>query len=259
MQVTPFRIERYLAEFQSSTPLSLAMSDAETITVGLLAERAVSAGVRIQTRTRVESVPPGPAIIATSLAAARRLAGDGSLVWPGARVATFDLGLRADTGPGWFRVVDLDDRIHAARYSLADPALAPPGHELIQIAAACAPAERKADAASRVPRLLDQAWPGWQAAVQWQRSSLRVDCTGAVDLPGTTWAERPAISRGQRLKVATDQSAAPGLFAEVGIAAAIRAVQQFDDDFGCPADPSRSMAPAAVLSRPGGGPAGDWL
>jgi phytoene dehydrogenase-like protein len=197
--------------------------------VGVLAERAAGLGVEIRTRTRVPALPAGQTILATSLAAARQLTGDRSLAWPGARVATFDLGLRADAGPGWFRVMDLDDRIYAARYSAADHTLAPPGHELIQIAAACAPRERKADAERRVHRLLDQTWPGWRAAVRWQRGSVRTRCTGAVDLPGTTWRDRPAIRRSNTLAVATDQSAAPGLLAEAAIAAAQLAVQQLGE------------------------------
>jgi phytoene dehydrogenase-like protein len=194
--------------------------------VGLLAERAARLGVQIRTRTRVSALPTGQTILATSLATARQLTGDRSLTWPSARVATFDLGLRADAGPGWFRVMDLDDRIYAARYSVADHTLAPPGHELIQIAAACSPRERKTDAERRVQRLLDQSWPGWRAAVRWQRSCVRTHCTGAIDLPGTTWRDRPAIGRSNTLAVATDQSAAPGLLAETAITAAQLAVQQ---------------------------------
>ena len=196
--------------------------------VGLLADRAVSIGVQLRTGTRAAALPTGQTILATSLAAARQLTGDRSLTWPSARVATFDLGLRAEAGivPGWFRVMDLDDRIYAARYSAADHTVAPPGHDLIQIAAACSPRERKADAERRVHRLLDQSWPGWRAAVRWQRSCLRTNCTGAIDLPGTTWRDRPAISRSSTLAVATDQSAAPGLLAEAGITAAQLAVQQ---------------------------------
>jgi hypothetical protein len=197
--------------------------------VDLLTERAASLGVQICTRTRLPAVPDGPTILATSLATARQLTGDSSLSWPSARVVTIDLGLRADGGPGWFRVVDLDDRIYVARYSRADPTLAPPRHELIQIAAACAPHERKADAERRVQRLLDQSWPGWRTAVQWQRSAVRVHCTGAIDMPGTTWHDRPAVRRSNTLTVATDQSAAPGLLAEVGIAAAQVALQQFGE------------------------------
>jgi len=203
--------------------------------VGLLADRAASLGAQIRTQTRVASLPAGPTILATSLATARRLTGDSSLAWPSARVATVDLGLRADRGPGWFRVMDLDDRIYAARYSLADPTVAPPGHELIQIAAACSPRERKTDAERRVHRLLDRSWPGWRAAVQWHRSAVRTDCTGALDLPGTTWCDRPAVSRGNTLTVATDQSAAPGLLAEVGFTAAQLAVEQLGHHGpGCP-------------------------
>ena len=194
--------------------------------VGLLAERAASLGAQIHTRTRVPSLPAGPTVLATSLVTARRLTDDRSLTWPSARVATFDLGLRADRGPGWFRVLDLDERIYVARYSLADPTLAPAGHELIQVAAACGPRERKTDAERRVQRLLDQSWPGWRAAVRWHRGAVRTDCTGAVDLPGRTWQDRPAVSRSNTLTVATDQSAAPGLLAEVGITAAHLAVQQ---------------------------------
>jgi phytoene dehydrogenase-like protein len=197
--------------------------------VGLLAERAGRLGAQLRTQARVPVLPAGPTILATSLAAARQLTGDRSLTWPSARLATVDLGLRADGGPGWFRVIDTDDRIYAARYSLADPTLAPPGHELIQIAAACAPGERKTDAERRVQRLLDQSWPGWRAAVQWHRSAMRTHCTGAVDPPGTTWHDRPAVSRGSTLTVATDQSAAPGLLAEVGIAAAQLALQQLGE------------------------------
>jgi NAD(P)-binding Rossmann-like domain len=172
-----------------------------------------------------------------------------------ARLATVDLGLRADAGPAWFRVVDTDNRIYAARYSLADPALAPPGHELIQIAAACAPGERKTDADRRMQRLLDQSWPGWRAAVQWHRSALRTHCTGAIDPPGTTWHDRPAVRRGTTLTVATDQSAAPGLLAEVGIAAAQLALQQLGHHGpGCPRQRGRHRerppCPSHVLAPP---------
>lgn len=194
--------------------------------VGLLAERVAGLGVRIRARTRISALPEGPTMLATSLATARQLTGDRSLTWPSARVATVDLGLRADDSPAWFRVLDLDDRIYAARYSLADPTLSPPGQELVQISAACAPGERRTDAERRVRHLLDQSWPGWRDAVRWHRSAVRTNCTGAIDLPGTTWHDRPPVSRGGTLTVATDQSAAPGLLAEVGIAAAQLALQQ---------------------------------
>ena len=138
-------------------------------------------------------------------------------------------GGQAGGGEACFRIIDLDDRMYAARYTAADPSLAPPGCDLIQVSAACPPGERKADVERRVHLLLDLAWPGWRTAVEWSRSALRVHCTGALDLPGTNWRDRPAISRGDNLMVATDQSAAPGLLAEVGIAAARQAVDLIAD------------------------------
>ncbi|QIS12308.1 phytoene desaturase family protein [Nocardia arthritidis] len=197
--------------------------------VDLLAERAAELGAHIHTETRVPAPPTGPTILATSLATARQLTGDKSLTWSSARVATFDLGLRVDNGPAWFRILDVDNRIYVARYSLADSTLAPPGHELVQISAACAPGEGKTDAERRVAELLDLSWPGWRSAVEWQRRAVRTDCTGAIDLPGTTWHDRPAVGRGNALAVATDQSAAPGLLSEVGISAAQRALQELGE------------------------------
>lgn len=47
--------------------------------------------------------------------------------------------------------------------------------------------------------------------------------TGAVDLPGTTWRDRPAIDRGNGIFLAGDQVAAPGLLSEVAFASASRA------------------------------------
>jgi phytoene dehydrogenase-like protein len=214
--------------------------------IDLLAARATALGVRTSTGTRLPAPPDGPAIIATGLATARRLTGDASLAWTGARTATFDLGLRTSApDPGWFRLTDLDDRIYVARYSLADPTLAPDGHELVQIAAACAPGERKSDAERRVHRLLDEAWPGWRAAVEWRRGAVRTDCSGALDLPGTTWRDRPAVGRGDTLAVATDQSAAPGLLAEVGVAAAHLALQHLDGTSSEPGSTATAGSPPA--------------
>ena len=221
---------RLSADFAQRTVQRSLAGGARYITGGwsclasILAGRAAELGVRICTGTRVSALPAGPTILATSLATARQLTGDSSLAWPGARVATFDLGLAVGASPAWIRVLDCDNRIYAARYSHADPTLAPTGHELIQITAACSPGEGKTDAEQRVHGLLDQSWPGWRAAVRWQRSALRTNCTGAIDLPGTTWRDRPAVARTEILAVATDQSAAPGHLAETGIAAARLAV-----------------------------------
>jgi len=55
----------------------------------------------------------------------------------------------------------------------------------------------------------------WPDHVHWKRSYELTNETGAVDHPGSTWHDRPAVMRTPTLAIATDQSAAPGLLAEV--------------------------------------------
>ena len=50
--------------------------------------------------------------------------------------------------------------------------------------------------------------------------------TGAIDLPGTTWRDRPAIDRGNGIFLAGDQVAAPGLLSEVAFASACEPPQE---------------------------------
>ena len=50
----------------------------------------------------------------------------------------------------------------------------------------------------------------------WQRTSTLEGGTGAVDAPGFSWRDRPAISRGNDRWLAGDKVAAPGLLSEVG-------------------------------------------
>jgi hypothetical protein len=47
--------------------------------------------------------------------------------------------------------------------------------------------------------------------------------SGALDLPGTTWRDRPAIDRGGGVSLCGDQVAAPGCLSEVSFASAIEA------------------------------------
>ena len=48
---------------------------------------------------------------------------------------------------------------------------------------------------------------------------------GALDLPGTTWRDRPAIDRGNGVFLAGDMVAAPGLLGEVSVNSALQAAQ----------------------------------
>jgi hypothetical protein len=47
--------------------------------------------------------------------------------------------------------------------------------------------------------------------------------SGALDMPGTSWRERPAVDRGDGVLLAGDMVAAPGLLSEVAWASAIEA------------------------------------
>jgi hypothetical protein len=47
--------------------------------------------------------------------------------------------------------------------------------------------------------------------------------SGALDLPGTTWRDRPAIDRGDGVFLCGDQVAATGCLSEVSWASAIEA------------------------------------
>ena len=45
-----------------------------------------------------------------------------------------------------------------------------------------------------------------------------------MDLPGTTWRDRPAVDRGYGVYLAGDQVAAPGVLSEVSFTSALEAV-----------------------------------
>ena len=47
--------------------------------------------------------------------------------------------------------------------------------------------------------------------------------SGALDMPGYSWRDRPAIDRGDSVFLAGDMVAAPGLLSEVSWASAIEA------------------------------------
>jgi hypothetical protein len=49
--------------------------------------------------------------------------------------------------------------------------------------------------------------------------------TGALDMPGSRWQDRPAIDRGDGVFLAGDRVAAPGLLSEVAIASGIEAAR----------------------------------
>ncbi|MEK9522323.1 NAD(P)-binding protein [Streptomyces venezuelae] len=199
---------------------------------GRLVERMVARawelGARIETSARVDSLDDlprdqGPVIVATALPAAARLLGDPSLTWESGRTVLFDLAVRTRKGDP-FVLSDLDAPGWIERFTAQDHTLAPAGQQLIQAQLPIGPDASKADGVAHAERLLDLGFPGWRERTVWRRESLSQGRTGAVDLPGTTWRDRPAIDRGDGVYLVGDQVAAPGVLSEVSFTSAVEAV-----------------------------------
>jgi phytoene dehydrogenase-like protein len=190
-----------------------------------MAARAWNLGVRMETLARVDALPEnqGPVVVATSLDAARRLLRDDSLVWTGGRTALVDLAVRTRRGDA-FAVSDLDAPGWIERFTAQDRTLAPAGQQLVQGQIPIGPHESRADGVARAEHLLDLGFPGWRERVTWRREATAQGRTGAVDLPGTSWRDRPAIDRGDGVYLAGDQVAAPGVLSEVSFNSALEAV-----------------------------------
>jgi phytoene dehydrogenase-like protein len=189
-----------------------------------MAAHARSLGVRIELGARVDAVDSRPVIVATSLDAARMLLRDDSLRWESGRAVLLDLGLKPHS-KDVFVVSDLDEGGFLERYSMPDPSLAPPGHTLVQAELPMRPGESQARALSRLERLVHLGLPGWRGRVMWRREATANHRTGALDLPGFTWRDRPAIDRGDGIWLAGDSVAAPGLLSEVSVNSALTAAR----------------------------------
>jgi len=190
--------------------------------VDALERRARSLGVAIITGERVDALPDAPVIVALELRDARRLLGDETLEWPSGHTVCLDLGLRERHGDPW-AVSDLQSSGWVERYSAQDPSVAPGGEQLVQAQMPIRPDESADDAASRLERLLDASFDEWRARVTWRRRQVMDGRSGALDFPGSTWRDRPAIERGGGVLLCGDQVAAPGCLSEVSFATAIDA------------------------------------
>jgi phytoene dehydrogenase-like protein len=187
-----------------------------------LEARARALGVQIELGSRVDRLPEPPVIVATSLEAAWRLLGDRSLRWESGRAVLVDIGIEHRPGDA-FVVADLDEAGWAERFSLPDPGVAPPGCSLVQAQLPLRPGERRDGGLGRLERILDLGCPGWRERLVWRRQGVAAGRSGALDLPGRTWRDRPRVDRGGGVFLAGDQVAAPGLLSEVSFASAIQA------------------------------------
>jgi phytoene dehydrogenase-like protein len=190
--------------------------------VASLQSRANDLGVSIETGCRVTELPESPAIIATELGDARNLLADDSLSWTSGHTLCLDLGLRHRRGDP-FVVSDLDEAGWIERFSAADPSLAPAGEELVQAQMPIRPGEDVERTAARLEALLDASMLNWRERETWRRRQVMNARSGALDMPGSSWRDRPAVDRGDGVFLAGDMVAAPGLLAEVAWASGVEA------------------------------------
>lgn len=182
-------------------------------------------GVVIETNSRLTELPTdGPVIIATSLAAARGLLKDTTLEWPSGTSALVDMAVTRSKKDGNVSF-DMDEGGFTSQYSDHDRSLAPEGHALFQGAMPIRPGENKAQAIARLEKLFDLTTPGWQDRTLWRREGVSRGRTGALDLPGLSWRDRPAVDRGDGIYLVGDSVAAPGILAETSVNSGLRAAE----------------------------------
>lgn len=204
--------------------------------VSSLATRARELGVTIETGCDVAELPEPPVIVATELGEARKLLAEDSLRWTSGHTLCLDLGLRHRRGDPYV-VSDLDEAGWIERFTAPDPSLAPKGEELVQAHMPVRPGEDAERAAARLERLLDASLPDWRERETWRRRQVMYARSGALDMPGTSWRDRPAVDRGEGVFLAGDMVAAPGLLSEVSWASAIEAGRLALDRVGTSARP----------------------
>jgi hypothetical protein len=190
--------------------------------VAMLERRVRELGVTVETGRRVEELPAGPVIVATEHEQAAQLLGEESLSWPSGRTVCLDLGLRSRRGDPWI-VSDMEQAGWIGRYSTSDRQIAPAGHDLIQAQMPIRPGESTDRAGLRLEALLDASLVDWRERETWRRRQVMDARSGALDMPGKTWRDRPAVDRGDGVFLAGDMVAAPGLLAEVSLTSAVEA------------------------------------
>jgi phytoene dehydrogenase-like protein len=230
--------ERTVRLFLSSPPPTTVVRYATGGWSGLVApleRRLRDLGVDVQTGQRVNALPESPVILATELHQGSELLGGEPLNWLSGRTVCLDVGLSRRRGDPWI-VSDLDESGWIGRYSSSDPLIAPEGHELVQTQMPIRPGESTEEAGARLERLIDQSYVDWRGRETWRRRQVMDARSGALDLPGSTWRDRPAVDRGDGVFLAGDMVAAPGLLAEVSWASGLEA--------------SRLALSAAEVARP---------
>ncbi|MEU0504367.1 NAD(P)-binding protein [Nocardia sp. NPDC005998] len=188
--------------------------------------RATELGIGIETGARVDQLPTdGPVVVATNLPAARKLLGDDSLTWTSGHCALLDIAVttaKSDRNV----VFDLDEGGFHESYTMQDDTIAPSGESLFQLQMPIRTGESNADAHTRLQDFADLVVPGRHDRTKFTRTATAKGRTGAIDLPGQTWRDRPAIDRGDNIYLAGDMVAAPGMRGEISINSAVHAARE---------------------------------
>ena len=167
-------------------------------------------------------LPDRPVIVALELSDARALLKDDTLQWPSGRTVCLDLGLREGRGTHGSSPTSRAPAGPSAT-TPRTPRSRPAGEQLVQAQMPIRPGESPNGAAARLEQLLDLSFDGWRERVTWRRRQVMDGRSGALDLPGATWRDRPAVDRGDGVFLCGDQVAAHGCLAEVSFASAIEA------------------------------------
>lgn len=190
-----------------------------------MAVRATELGVTVTVDSRVDVLPEsGPVIVATELAAARTLLGDDTLRGESGNTVLLDLAVRSHRADRTL-VFDLDEGGFHESYTMQDDTIAPAGESLYQLQLPVRAGQSPKQAQRRLARFADQLIPGRADRTTFQRTATAKGRTGALDLPGSTWRDRPAIDRGGGVFLAGDMVAAPGMRGEVAINSALLAAE----------------------------------
>ncbi|KAF0848619.1 NAD(P)-binding protein [Nocardia caishijiensis] len=194
-------------------------------TMDRMVTRATELGVAIETGSRLDAVPTdGPVIVATDLDSARRLLGDELPRGASGFAALLDIAVTEDRHDRSL-VFDLDEGGFHESYTMQDDTIAPSGESLYQLQMPVRPGESRDAAHHRLEVFADATIPNWRSRRTFHRKSTAKNRTGALDLPGTTWRDRPAIDRGNGVFLAGDMVAAPGMRGEISINSALIAAE----------------------------------
>jgi phytoene dehydrogenase-like protein len=215
--------------FVFSLPPARYVEDGWGAVIERTAARARGLGLEIETSAKVDDLDAlartGPVVLAVGPRAARQLTGDTALRVESPRVALLDLGLEARRGDPYL-LVDLDEVAFIDRVTAVVPSLAPAGQSLVQASMGQRPGESLDDAVTRLEAALDEPFGGWRSREVWRRRATVTESTGALDLPGTTWRDRPSVAWTGDVSLCGDWVAAPGHLAEVGWASAVEAARR---------------------------------